>query len=861
MRFAYPYLLLLLSLIPIVGTLWVWLFRRSRAGLSRLIAPALQAKLMPPHAQGHFYVQFVLVILGLTALIFAAARPQWGMKDEKVFTRGRNLVIALDVSRSMLAEDVHPNRLGRAKADIMDLIEELKGDRAALLAFRNKGALLCPLTTDYSFLRQALDGTALESAPRGETDLGDAIRKSLEALDPALDEYNAILLISDGDDLKGDALAAAREAAARNIPIFTVGIGDTAGATIPDETKKASVQYKGKTVTTKLMESTLDAIAKASKGRYIPLGTAGTAHTTLGSIYRNHLSQVAAKQQQETIQNRLQDRYQWFLFPALIALLVAAWFSRGRLSGNVHRSQPLASAALLLLLFAGMAQAQQTNRLEDAETQHASTNEPPPIVVTPGREGARQAQAWLKQGNYREAAEGFLSAARGADKDEADSYRYNAAYAYYQAKNNDKCIETLRPLLTNKKYVARAGELLAKLQMETARVKGAEDPTAKYEALKEAAMGFQLALREAPKDERCNRNFSRAVWPLPEAREAAHIAKVMKEHGQTPPDQLLGTMLREQRGLMEEVYPLFTNEAPEMIRIADALGARQEKQSDLWIPLKQHIIQAVTNQQQQAQVVQQIELTRDMMKGASEALYDLLPEAVGEVAQSEPAVYQLWKAVAAPPNLIDEDIICQSNAIKKLEARYLQGRETQPEALQLTTLFSQRFPEWAQQYEQQAQANTNMPPFKAEDQAKIKELATHTEKLQEEILNPKTAEIDHPGLKQQALKNLLEIRDLLPKNPSSAQNQQQQQQQQEQQQEQKQDQQEQQQQEDKQDQQQEQQQEQKEEQQQEQQEKKEEPPKDVQELLRRALEREKERENEKKERMNRLPMSPSERDW
>jgi Ca-activated chloride channel family protein len=855
MRFAYPYLLLLLSLVPLVGILWVWLFRRARAGLSRLIAPALQAKLMPAQSQGRFMVQFVLVMLGLTTLIFAAARPQWGMKDEKVFTRGRNLVIALDVSRSMLAQDVHPNRLGRAKADLMDLIDELKGDRAALLAFRNKGSLLCPLTTDYSFLRQALDGTGPESAPRGETDLGDAIRKSLEALDPAVDEFNAILLISDGEDLKGGALEAAREAATRNIPIFTVGIGDIAGATIPDEAKKGSLQFRGSPVTTKLMDETLAAVAKASNGFYIPLRTAGTAHTTLGSIYRNHLARIATQQQQETMQNRIQDRYQWFLFPALLALLIAAWFSRGRLSGAIRRAQPLASAALLVFVVS-FAQAQSTNLLTPTMGQ-GSTNEPPPMVVAPGREGARIAQGWLKQGKYREAAEGFLSAARGADRDEADRYRYNAAYSYYQAKNNDKCLETLRPLLSSKKFVARAGELQAKLQMEQVKVKGAEDPLAKYEALKEAAVGFQLALRETPKDERCNQNFSRAAWPIPEARESAHIAKVLKEHEKTSPDQLLGTMLKEQRKLMDESCSLFTNEAPEMVRLADALGARQEKQSDLWIPLKQHVIQAVTNQQQQAQVLQQVELTRDMMKGASEALSDLLPESVGEVAQSEPSIYQLWKAVAAPPNLVDEDIVCQSNAIKKLAPRYLQERDTQPEALQVTKLFSQRFPEWAKQYVEQAKSNTNMPPFKAEDQAKIRVLATHTEKLQEEILAPKTAAIDRPGLKKQALKNLLEIRELLPKNPSSSQNQQQQDQQQEQQQKEQKQQQDQQQQEQKQQDQQQQQ-----EQQQEQQEKKkDEAPKDVQELLRRALEREKERENEKRERMSRLPMSPSERDW
>ena len=266
MRFVYPYLLLLLSLIPLVGVLWLWLYRRAQRRLGLLVAPAMQSKLMPQHPKGVFYAQFSLVMVGLTLLVFAAARPQWGRKDEKVFTRGRNLVIALDVSRSMLAADVHPNRLERAKADIMDLIDDLKGDRAALLAFRSKGSLLCPLTTDYAFLRQALDGVSPESAPRGETDLGDAIRKSLEALDPALDEYNAILLISDGEDLKGDALEAAAEAARRNIPIFTVGIGDDAGATIPGENGQGVQQFKGTAVKTRLVGETLSAIAAASNG-------------------------------------------------------------------------------------------------------------------------------------------------------------------------------------------------------------------------------------------------------------------------------------------------------------------------------------------------------------------------------------------------------------------------------------------------------------------------------------------------------------------------------------------------------------------------------------------------------------------
>ena len=852
MRFVFPWLLLLLSVIPVVGVVWLWLYRRAQSRLSLLIAPALQGKLMPARPKATFYIQFVLVLTGLTFLAFAAARPQWGRKDEKVFTRGRNLVIALDVSRSMLAADVHPNRLERAKTDIMDLIEDLKGDRAALIAFRNKGSLLCPLTTDYSFLRQALDGVSPESAPRGETDLGDAIRKSLEALDPALDEYNAILLISDGEDLKGGAIDASNEAAKRNIPIFTVGIGDSAGTTIPSEDGKGTLQFKGTAVQTKLMDATLSAIAQASNGRYIPLGTAGTAHTTLGAIYRRHLRQIAAKEQQEQIENRYQERYQLFLFPAALCLLAAAWFSRGRLCGNRTRTPAVRLATLSVLsalsVSASTTSAPPSSALSppSSETQ-PSTNPPPPIVVAPGREGARIAQSWLRKGKHAEAAEAFLSAARGADLEEAETYRYNAAYAYTLAKDLEKAAQTLRPLLTSRKNGAKAGELLGKLLMEKAKEKGAEDPSAKAESLEEAAAGFQRSLRDTPTDERRNRNFSRAISPLAEARETAHIAKVMKEHGQASPDQLMGTMLAEQRALLEESYSIFTNEAPALISKAEALAKRQQKQADLWIPLKQHMLQAVTNQQQQVQFAQQIELARDSMKGATAALQDLMPEAANDTAQTEPLVYAFWKAVAMPPGTIDEDILCQSNALQKINARYLENRDTQSEALQLTQLFRERFPEWAKQYQQQAQADTNMPPFTAEDQAKVEEIATHTAKLQSEIIEKKPQGPELRALQEQSLKNLFEIRDLLPKqkNQNQQQNQQQQQQQQKEQ---------------EQPQEQEQKQEQKQEEQK-QDEKQQEPPKDAQEVLRRALEREKEHENDKKEKMRKLPMSPSERDW
>ena len=198
-------------------------------------------------------------------------------------------------------------------------------------AFRRTGVVLCPLTTDHAYLRGALEQMTPDSAPRGETDLGGAIRAALDALDPAADDHNAIILISDGGDLRGEALANAQLAKKRGIPIFTVGIGDPKrGATLPDQDGRGDMKFNGETVRVKLEESALKAIAEASKGgRYVPLATAGTAETTLGAIYRRFLRQVAEKEQNEEAE-RTAERYQFFLLPGLALLIAGAALSKGR---------------------------------------------------------------------------------------------------------------------------------------------------------------------------------------------------------------------------------------------------------------------------------------------------------------------------------------------------------------------------------------------------------------------------------------------------------------------------------------------------------------------------------------------------
>jgi len=337
MHFVNPWMLVFVLLAPVAGVFWTFLRARSEARLRSIVAPPLRRRLLPQRPKT-FLVQSMLLIFGLALCLFAAARPQWGHSTQMVAAKSRNVVVALDVSRSMLAGDVRPNRLERAKADIADLVDSLEGDRCALVAFRQKGSLLCPLTTDRAFLRAALESATPESAPRGETDLGAAIRIALQALDPAMDDHNAIILVSDGGDLRNNAIAYALAAKKRGIPVFTVGLGDPGrDSTIPDASGTGVQTYKGAPVKVRLEDKPLREIAAASGGRYVPLATAGTAETTLGAIYRRFLRQVAAKEQAEEEELRATERFGLFLVPGLALAILAACLSRGRFAGRPCR--------------------------------------------------------------------------------------------------------------------------------------------------------------------------------------------------------------------------------------------------------------------------------------------------------------------------------------------------------------------------------------------------------------------------------------------------------------------------------------------------------------------------------------------
>ena len=326
MTFVRPVLLLALWLAPVLAAVsWrLWRRRESRAAL--LAGPE---KARAVFGRGRAAAQIALATAGFALAVVALARPQWGEREEEVLSQARNVLLLLDVSRSMLAEDVRPSRLERAKADLSDLVGSLAGDRAALVAFRGGDAVLCPFTTDTAFLREAIAAASVDSAARGETDLGRALRSALALFEPLAGDANAIVLVSDGEDLAGAGRKAAEECGARGIPVFCMGVGSAAGASVPAGEGGKPLVHRGEQVVSKLQSADLEAIAAASGGVYLPLeSTSGS--NTLGSLYRDHVRALVAREKREALEARRVERYQLFLLPALLLVLAAAFLSRGR---------------------------------------------------------------------------------------------------------------------------------------------------------------------------------------------------------------------------------------------------------------------------------------------------------------------------------------------------------------------------------------------------------------------------------------------------------------------------------------------------------------------------------------------------
>lgn len=317
-----PQWLYALWLVPLLAGLAWYSHRRQRAMARRFADAPMLSRIAPAIATSRTWIKSLLLIAGLSCLIAAVARPQFGMYYEQVASRGVDLFVALDVSRSMLAEDVAPNRLERAKSDILDLLEELADDRVGLIAFAGTPSVVAPLTTDHGFFRMALRELDPDTVPRGGSNIGDAIRRALAAMPQQAGRDQFIVLISDGEDQDSRPVEAARQAAERNVRVITVGLGDIIeGARIPagSEDQRTFVRHQGQEVWSKLDETLLKGIALATSGAYVP---ARTRSYDLGKIYDQYLSGVGDGELTEETRRRYAEQYQWFAGAGVLLLLL-----------------------------------------------------------------------------------------------------------------------------------------------------------------------------------------------------------------------------------------------------------------------------------------------------------------------------------------------------------------------------------------------------------------------------------------------------------------------------------------------------------------------------------------------------------
>jgi Ca-activated chloride channel homolog len=296
--------------------------KKGKVALERFAAGHLLGKLTESVSPGRRRVKRVLLLAAVASLFVSLARPQIGYEWKEVKRKGIDILMAVDTSKSMLAEDVRPNRLERSKLGIMDFVSRLEGDRVGLIPFAGTAFLMCPLTLDTDAFRQSLNALDTQIIPQGGTDIASAIHEAASAFSNDAN-HKILVLVTDGEDLEGEALDAAKAAAKKGMTIYTVGVGTPAGELIPMGDAGQSGHFvkdaKGQVVKSRLDETMLRAIAEATGGQYEPLGQQAQG---LDAIYQQKLSLVPKQDLAERMQRTPVERFEWPLLLALVLLVM-----------------------------------------------------------------------------------------------------------------------------------------------------------------------------------------------------------------------------------------------------------------------------------------------------------------------------------------------------------------------------------------------------------------------------------------------------------------------------------------------------------------------------------------------------------
>lgn len=321
-RFEHPYILYGLAIIPL---LWLLIFLKQRAISKKraaIIDPALQLKLIPTASKSKVWLKLSVYSFAIICLLLALANPQFGSKTEEVKRKGMDIMIALDISNSMQAEDLYPNRLQRAKRSIEELLGYLKADRLGIVVFAGEAFVQLPITTDHSAAKLFLKSIESQLIATQGTDIGAAINLCVASFDMESPTSKAILLISDGEDHQEEAVAAIEAASQQGIKLHAIGMGSRDGGPIPIYNGEKRIGFRknkeGNTVVTKLNESMLSTLADAGGGLFVRATNSESGMDYIfEALEREEKVEFGAK-----IYTDFEDRFQYALLPALLLLLI-----------------------------------------------------------------------------------------------------------------------------------------------------------------------------------------------------------------------------------------------------------------------------------------------------------------------------------------------------------------------------------------------------------------------------------------------------------------------------------------------------------------------------------------------------------
>lgn len=512
MSFAAPQMFWLLLLLPALLAFFWW----SWGERQKLMAQFIQSRLLPGLISGvsvtRQKIRAALIIAAVTCFIVALARPQWGYFQEEVDRRGLDIVVAIDTSKSMLATDITPNRLARAKLAALDLAQEAKSDRLGLVAFAGDGFLECPLTVDDTAFRESVDALDVNTIPEGGTALAEAIDTAVTAYKEG-DNFKILVLFTDGEDNDSEtnALQAAQRAAKEGVHIFTVGIGTAAGELLQVRNANGELEYvrddQGNVVKSHLNEALLRQISADTGGSYYSLSGANT----MDALYQRSLAPLPRSQGKEQWVKRPYERYQWFLAIGILLLIAEEFFPERRPPGR-------------------------RGSIKSSNIQQSISNGQPPVIVAtvlllllPAAVFGSPSTALREynSGNFTNAEKEFEGL---AEKDKTGDFRliFNAGDAAYRATNYDAALKDFTTVLASpdvqlqEKAYYNIGDAQFRLGEDAKDLDGTE------QLWQQSLKSFQNAVTLNTNDVDAGANVkfvTRQLGLIAELREAARLAK------------------------------------------------------------------------------------------------------------------------------------------------------------------------------------------------------------------------------------------------------------------------------------------------------------------------------------------------